>query len=100
MTRTASMRLMAEAAALARIDERATPREAGGKGAVVPSDQAAHREERVPMMTDHTTTQTASGAQTTQDTDRQLKAATRAAWALGDYQQVRARDGLGARAGA
>jgi ubiquinone/menaquinone biosynthesis C-methylase UbiE len=83
MTRTASMRVMAEAAALARIDERATPREAGGKGAVVPADQAVHRGEREPRMTD----QTASGAPTIQDTDRQLKAATRAAWALGDYHR-------------
>jgi hypothetical protein len=78
---------MAEVAALARIDERATPREAGGKGAVVRSDQAVHRGEREPRMTEHTTTQPASGAQATQDTDRQLKAATRAAWALGDYHR-------------
>lgn len=37
-------------------------------------------------MTDHTTP-TASGAQATEDADRQLKAATRAAWALGDYHR-------------
>jgi ubiquinone/menaquinone biosynthesis C-methylase UbiE len=78
---------MAEVAALARIDERATPGEVGGKGAVVPSDQAVHRGERGPRMTDHATTRTASGAQAIQDTDRQLKAATRAAWALGDYHR-------------
>jgi 2-polyprenyl-3-methyl-5-hydroxy-6-metoxy-1,4-benzoquinol methylase len=81
------MRLLAEVAALARIDELATPREAGGKGAVAPPDQAAHRRERGRKMTDHTTTPTASAAHATEDTDRQLKAATRAAWALGDYHR-------------
>jgi ubiquinone/menaquinone biosynthesis C-methylase UbiE len=81
------MRLMAEAAAHARIDERTTPREAGGKGAVVRSDQAVDQRERGPRMTDHTTSRPASGAQTTQDTDWQLKVATRAAWALGDYHR-------------
>jgi ubiquinone/menaquinone biosynthesis C-methylase UbiE len=88
MTRqTTSMRLLAEVAALARIDEFAGPHEAGGKGAVAPPDQAAHRGERRPRMTDHTTTPTASGAPATLDADRQLKAATRAAWALGDYHR-------------
>jgi hypothetical protein len=46
MTRTASMRLIAEVAALARIDERATPGEAGGKGAVVPSDKQSIKESK------------------------------------------------------
>lgn len=38
-------------------------------------------------MTDHTTTPTASAAHATEDTDRQLKAATRAAWPPGDYHR-------------
>jgi ubiquinone/menaquinone biosynthesis C-methylase UbiE len=81
------MRSLAEVAALARIEELAGPRMAGGKGAVAVPDQASHRRERRPRMTDHTTTPTASGAQATEDADRQLKAATRAAWALGDYHR-------------
>src|SRR5215211_387239 len=52
--RTASMRLLAEVAALARIDELAGPHVAGGKGAVAPPDQASHRGERRRRMTDHT----------------------------------------------
>ena len=86
--RTASMRLLAEVAALARIDELATPREADGKGAAAPSDQAVHRRERRRRMTDHTRTATASVVvQAKEDADRQLKTATRAAWALGDYHR-------------
>jgi SAM-dependent methyltransferase len=38
-------------------------------------------------MTDHARTPTASAAQATADADRQLKVATRAAWALGDYHR-------------
>jgi ubiquinone/menaquinone biosynthesis C-methylase UbiE len=82
------MRLLAEVAALARIDELATPREADGKGAAAPSDQAVHRRERRRRMTDHTRTATASVVvQAKEDADRQLKTATRAAWALGDYHR-------------
>jgi ubiquinone/menaquinone biosynthesis C-methylase UbiE len=85
--RTAAMRLLAEVAALARIDELTQPCEADGRGAVLPSDQTVHPRERRRRMADPTTTPTAAGAPATADTDRQLTAATRAAWALGDYHR-------------
>jgi ubiquinone/menaquinone biosynthesis C-methylase UbiE len=81
------MRLLAEVAALARIDELATPREAGGKGAVGAIRPSSPSTRAGPRMTDHTTTPTASGVQAPEDTDRQLKATTRAAWALGNYHR-------------
>jgi ubiquinone/menaquinone biosynthesis C-methylase UbiE len=77
---------MAEVAALARIDEIEKRREAKGDGAAAHSESAAHRERR-RTMSDHATAPKASGALAKEEANRQLKAGTRDAWALGDYHK-------------
>jgi ubiquinone/menaquinone biosynthesis C-methylase UbiE len=77
---------MTEVAALARIDEVGKRRETGAEGAVALSNASRRRRERRRTMADHITSPKASGDQG-EDRDRQLKAVTRAAWALGDYHR-------------
>ncbi|MDP8932307.1 MAG: hypothetical protein M3O70_28055 [Actinomycetota bacterium] len=78
---------MTQVAALARIGEVAKQHEAGREGAVAPPERAHDQREGTRVTDEHTTIPKASAAQSAEDADWQLKAATRAAWALGDYHR-------------